>query len=172
MAKKRLYILRHGETFATKKNTWYGLRVFSAPILEEGKGAIKRIGEHLKDIGTDYCVSSKILRCRQTVEIIRAETGKDFVFDSRLNEYFFETLWQFRSRVKSFLRDLEKKGYENVLICTHGAVIAAILNMITTKPLPLLNRKSYPNPGVLIIIEYETIGSSDATIQELDFNIK
>jgi broad specificity phosphatase PhoE len=150
---KRFYIFRHGQTFATKYHTGYGWKVFSADILDEGKEELARLGKYLKDVKTDYNVSSRIKRCRQTAQIISDNSGKNFSFDKRLNEFFLETYGNLKRRINSFLEDLEKEGYESVLICTHGAVMNVMVNILTVQNLKLSNLFIYPDPGTLLIIE-------------------
>lgn len=148
------YICRHGETFVTKeKRFWYGRRVFSAPILEEGKPALHRMGQYLKNIFTEANFSSPYLRCRQTSQIIFEETGKTFLFDKRLGEYLWEPFGHFRRRIKSFLKYIESQKYQHILICTHQAVITALIKIIKEGDVspnqPLLDVE----PGTLVIVE-------------------
>jgi broad specificity phosphatase PhoE len=150
---KTYYIFRHGQTFATKYHTGYGWKVFSADILDEGKDDLKRLGVYLKNIKTDYNVSSRIKRCRQTSQIVSDNSGKTFSFDQRLNEFFLETYGNLKRRIRGFLGDLEKEGHEAVLICTHGAVMNVLVNILTNQKLKLSNLFIYPDPGTLLIIE-------------------
>lgn len=161
---KTYYIFRHGETFVTKENhIWYGTRIFSAPILEEGKPALKKLAQYLLQIPSNFNASSQIRRCRQTVQIINEVTGKEFVFDRRLNEWFLEPLWFFSRRLKSFLSYVEKQDSQNILICTHAAVIAGLVSLITKNSFSRKDLMKYPKPGVLLIIK-------NGKIEEGDFN--
>jgi broad specificity phosphatase PhoE len=162
---KTYYIFRHGETFATKAGTGYGMKVFSAPLLPEASPALQKMGEYLKNIPTDINVSSAVKRCRQTVEIIGKESGKEFIFDKRLNEFFLESVGHLVERLKKFLEDLEKHNYQHVLLCTHGACISALITLLTAKKdhPTSYNLFHYPQPGVLTIIEGNNI-------QEINFN--
>lgn len=158
------YIFRHGETFATKANTGYGRKVFTADILEEGKPILRKLGEYLKNVPTDFNTSSKIRRCIQTVGIISQESDKKFVFDSRLNEYFLEPFGRFRRRLKGVLLDIDKNDYQSVCICTHGACIAALVEILTGTKYASPKYLNYPDPGVLLVIE-------DGVIKDqVDFN--
>ncbi len=163
---KKFYIMRHGETFATKRNTGYGWRILTASILEEGKPAIEKQGKYLKDKEIDYCVGSPIKRCKQTAAIIRHESGKDIFFDRRLSEYFLETFGNFTRRVHSFLNEMDEKGYEEVLIITHGAVIAALTHILARDVFQISEITDYPKPGVMTIIE------RGKAAQLVDFNIE
>ncbi len=148
------YIFRHGETFATKRwNGFYGWRVFTAPILEEEKPMLYRLAEFMKDHPTDYNASSQILRCRQTSGIVSEVTGKEFVYDRRLREFFFESFGQLRRRVRSFLNDVEAKKYTHVAICTHGAVIAELAMELLAHSAEVPIKRVFPQPGELYIIK-------------------
>lgn len=160
---KKFYILRHGETFATKRGIGYGVRIFSAPLLPEARRAIERMANYLKDIPTDYHVSSRIKRCRQTAQIITEITGKEFAFDARLNEYFIETFGHFRKRIQSFLDEMQSSEYKNIVICTHGAGIAGLVSLITKTNFDRYTLFNYPPPGILTIIEKEKL-------QQINFN--
>lgn len=159
----RFYLFRHGETFATKNNSNYWFKVFSAPILEEGKPVIVKMAKYLKNIPSDFNVSSFLNRCKQTAEIITEVTGKEFVFDKRLTEFFLETHWGLERRVKSLLDEIEKHKYQNVWICTHGAVLMMLKRLLLKTEKKGLNFSDYPKPGVLWIIE-------DNKLQEINFN--
>ncbi len=160
---KRYYIFRHGETFATKGHFGYGLNIYSASILDTGIPTIEKLAEYLKDIPSDYNVCSEFKRCRQTVAIVEKTTGKKFEYDAHLNEYILEPIWRFRKRVRHFIEDCEDKNYETVMICTHGAVMAALKHLLTTHKFKLRNLIDYPKPGILMIIE-------DGKLTEVNFN--
>ncbi len=160
----KFYIFRHGETFATKAGTGYGLRIFSADILPEARGPLERIGKYLKDKNIDFSVSSKFRRCRQSAGIVEEITGNKFAYDSRLNEYFLEPYWYLRRRVASLINEAREKKYQTVCICTHGAVIAALIHVLTPeasrRPFSIYN---FPPPGVLISV-------IDGKVTQMNFN--
>ncbi|MBP9719180.1 MAG: histidine phosphatase family protein [Candidatus Levybacteria bacterium] len=162
---KTYYIFRHGETFATKNGTGYGVRMLSAPILPEASPALTRLGAYLKNIPTDFNISSALKRCRQTVEIIGKESEKQFVFDKRLNDYFLESSGHFIKRLKSVLAEIEANDYQSIAICTHGACISTLISLLTAKKDMRVeyNFFKYPPPGVLTIIEGNNV-------QEVNFN--
>lgn len=157
------YILRHGETLVSQTNGVYGDTILTAEILPEGKPAIEKLTGYLKDVATDFNASSRILRCRQTAAIVSQATGKDFLFDSRLNELYNETVDKFVAKIKDFLEEVRRGGYRNVLICTHGAVIAILTSLIVSGDLTTYNVTSLPRPGVLRVIQA-------GKVQDLDFN--
>lgn len=161
---KTYYIFRHGETFVTAGNKWgYGLRVLSAPILESGKPALRRMGEFFKDIPSDLNVQSPLKRCQQTAAIVTDITGKKFVTDRRINEFLIETFGHFRHRIKSFVDQIEDSDHQTILICTHGAVIAGLVSYLTKGNFPASDLSDYPPPGIVIKIEGKKI-------EEFDFN--
>lgn len=186
---KKFYLFRHGETFVTRGDRlYYGTKVFSADILDQGKPALTKMGKYLKKIPTDFNVSSQIKRCRQTVQIISKNSDKEFAFDWRLNEVFFELPFFFKMRVRSLLNSIKKSEFQSIAICTHAAVINRLIRAINPKafgtllkkdpdprpPLQIevskqpiienkLNFKKYLSPGVLLIL-------TENSVQEINFN--
>jgi broad specificity phosphatase PhoE len=162
---KTYYLFRHGETFATLKNKGYGWRIRSAHTLEAGKPVTKEIAQFLKDIKSDHNATSGYTRCLETAQIITDVTGKQFVVDRRLNEFFFETFGNLRNRLKNFLAEMEDSDYETILVCTHGACLAGLIMLLTTGQYHAADLISYPPPGILIKIE-------NCKVEEWDFNEK
>lgn len=160
---KSFYIFRHGETFATKYKRGYGFKIFSAPILEEGIPALERLGKFLKNTPTQCNFVSPILRCRQTADIVGRESNRQFEKDLRLREFFIETFWQFKARVESFLKDIEKSDCQNIAICTHAAVISGLMAYILRGKITLKDFSYMVKPGTLVVIEKNSY-------EELDFN--
>lgn len=160
---KTYYLFRHGETFATLKNTGYGVRIRSAHILEAGKPVIQEMAEFLKDVKSDHNATSAYPRCLETTQIITDVTGKKFVIDRRVREFFFETFGQLRNRLKNFLDEMENSDYQTVLVCTHGACLAGLVMLLTTGEYHAADILSYPPPGILIKIK-------NGQIEEWDFN--
>jgi broad specificity phosphatase PhoE len=160
---KTYYLFRHGETFASIKHSGYGVRILSAPILPSAEPITKRMGQFLKEIPTDYNVSSPVKRCRQTCQIITLESGKQFVFDRRISEFFIETFGMFRNRLKRFVAEMEKSDNQTILICTHGAVLAGLLAYFTKGDFNASDMFKYPPTGLLIKLK-------DGKIEEFDFN--
>lgn len=158
---KTFYIFRHG--LATKSLLGYGNKIVTAELLPEGKPPIEKIGKYLKNITTQYNVRSEFIRCQQTAAIVTKETGKEFATDKRLNEYHNESFGELRNRVKDFLQDIEKSDNTDILICTHGAVIAALKNLITKNSFTVLQLFDYPKTGTLVSIK-------NGKIETLDFN--
>lgn len=151
---KTIYLLRHG--LATHSKHGYGRKIIDATLLPEGIASTKKIAEYLKDKATDYNVSSEFIRCRETAEIIESITGKKFIFDKRLNENWnnsSETFEEFKKRMLDFVDEIRKSPYENILICTHGRVIAAIKNYIIIKEFNKSMVSDFPDCGTLAILK-------------------
>ena len=157
------FIFRHGETFETKHNIPYGDRVRSSTILDEGIPALKRLAKHLRGIETDANFSSPFIRCKQTVKIIGGITKNTFVFDERLAEYVEkeEAFGQMAKRVKDFVTDVEKEKYNNIVVCTHGGIIAGLIHLIIEGYFEEHQLYNFPKPGVLISIEGGKLKSKD-----------
>ena len=158
---KKYYIVRHG--LATYSKTGYGHEVYSAELKPEGIPPIERLAEYLKDISTDYNVSSAVLRCVQTTEIISSIAGKQFVTDPRLKEFYGEDQFSLIKRVRSFVEEMDQSEYQNILICTHGAVIAGLKHFLTTGFFEFKNSADYSGTGQMMVIQ-------DKDVEILDFN--
>ncbi len=162
---RTFYIFRHGLTYAVKTGTAYGLGFLTAPIIDEGVPSLEKMGQFLSKYPTDFNVSSPLRRCKQTAEIITRISGKKFVFDRRVREFFLETGGMVRRRIKSLLSEIDRRGYEKVAICTHGAIISALITQITAREekVPEYDLFHYPPSGVLVIVE-------DGKVEEINFN--
>lgn len=153
MDDKIFYITRHG--LATHSTNGYGDKVYTATLLPEGIPPIERMAEYLQTIPTDLNASSEVIRCRQTAALISKKTGKEFVFDSRLNEYWPgspEPFPTFRDRIKSFIDEIKTKKEKRILIVTHGSGIAALKYYILTGNFEKINLPDYIPCGTLLII--------------------
>jgi broad specificity phosphatase PhoE len=156
------YIFRHG--MAVYPNQSYGSRVLTAELLPEGIPPIQRLARYLIHVPSDYQACSEVLRCRQTAAIVTEATGKSFVIDPRLREYHQETFDELSRRTKAFCEEIQQSGYQNVMICTHGAVIAALKHYLTDGYFDRRHETDYTQTGQLMII------SDDKSIEVLDFN--
>lgn len=157
-----LYIFRHG--MAVYPNQGYGSRVLTAELLPEGIPPIERLARYLQHAPSEYQACSEVLRCRQTAAIVTEATGKEFIIDPRLREYHQESFDQLAERVKSFCDDLTAANYRSAMICTHGAVIAAIKHYLTDGVFDRRHETDYTQTGQLMIIH------DDKSIEVLDFN--
>lgn len=158
---KTFYLVRHG--LATHSKRGYGIHKLTTGLLPEGRPAIKRLAEALKDVKESVNISSEIIRCRETSTIISEIIGKNFTFDRRLNENYHETIGQIRARVVAFMDDLQKYPQNNVIICTHGVIIAAIKNLLVNGKFVTSQIADHPLTGELMVID-------DKRIQVTSFN--
>lgn len=149
----KYYIFRHGETKYSKYSLPYPSDSRTIEVLPEGIPAIRKIGEYLKEIESDYNVVSEFERCQTTIEIVSEISGKNFEKEARLNEFERESFSDFKKRVKNFIDEMERKKYKSVVICTHGAVVAALKNLLLTDSLRIINLPFYPKTGVILCIE-------------------
>ncbi len=157
-----IYLFRHG--MAIPPNERYGSRVLTAELLPEGIAPIRRLGQYLVHVESDYQMCSDVLRCRQTAAIVSAATGKTFVTDPRLTEYYQETFEELAARTQSFCAELTQRGDQNVMICTHGAVIAAIRHFLTDDSFVRSQENDYTQTGQLMLIR------NDKSVEVVDFN--
>lgn len=150
----RVFIVRHGKTEWNDKKIFQGH--IDIDINQDGLEQAEKVGTHLKSIPIDDCVSSDLVRCRNTVkEITKHQDSPLYLETSDLRERHMGDLQgmrlvdvlekygpNFRSvgehesilieRV-SLVYDAQLKraqlhGHKNVLLCTHGGVIVAFTN--------------------------------------------
>ena len=168
---KNYYVFRHA--LATHSVSGYGKDIVSAHILPEGIPPIEKLAQYIKsnNIESDYNVSSEFTRCQETTQIITNITGKIFTTDSRLNEYSAEENYSnesftvFRDRILSFLMDVEQDDTKKTIcICTHGAVIAGIKNILLNGRFSEDLLHDFPPTGVLLAT------SQNGTLEEHNFN--
>ena len=157
------YIFRHGETINSKNDVDYGDKEYVRKILPEGVPAIKKLGEYLKNVQTNRNLTSELLRCVQTSDIVSGITGKKFEKYPLLIEYMDNSFAGFKLRMKKLVAELESKEDLTYLICTHGAVISALKYLLTTGKYEEQNLMDYPKTGTLMIIE-------NGKVDLLDFN--
>jgi broad specificity phosphatase PhoE len=155
------YIFRHGNTKNTegigslKHLTTNGGGPVNLPILPKSKYALENIGKYLVKIPTDANFTSPYLRCQESSKIVSNVSEKKFIVDGRIRELTrsISGFAGFKSRVKEFLEEIETKKYSSVLICTHGAVIAAIKHLVTRGKFNYFQGMDFPPPGNLMIIK-------------------
>jgi len=157
-----IYIFRHG--MAVHPNEGYGSRVLTAELLPEGIPPIQRLGKYLALMPSDYQACSEVLRCRQTAAIVTEATGKAFVIDPRLREYHQESFDEFARRTEEFADEIRQSPYENIMLCTHGAVIAALKHYLIDGKFSRRYETDYTQTGQLLIIH------DDKSSEVLDFN--
>ncbi len=162
---KNFFFFRHA--LATHRLDGYGDEIVTAEILPEGKPPVERMASFLKEIPTDLQYVSPLKRCQQTAHIVSSITGKHFVVDGRLTEYRGEvpeeSITDLRKRCQDFLRELESTDSRTILICTHGAVIAALYHLLVKKDFTEKDQYDYPATGELWSLR-------DGQLESFDFN--
>lgn len=78
--------------------------------------------------------------------------------------YTVETISEMRKRTASFLEDLKKKDYENVLVACHGGIIRPIRGYLENKKSGIVWR---PRPKNCEIFVYEWDGQKSRLIQDI-----
>lgn len=135
----------------------------TADLLPQGVIEAEKAARYLKTVPDSYNVSSDLPRCKQTAEIITRITGKSFHYDKRLTEYYHEAFTDFKKRVIAFLEGLSLIPENNIIICTHAAVIVAIKYLIIEHKVIFKNLSDEPLEGEIVVIknkEFERISFS------------
>ena len=81
-----IYIIRHGETNANVEGYLQGWT--NDPLNENGRRLAVITGQGMKGIHFECCISSPLLRAKETAEIILRESGNKthIQFDDRIKE--------------------------------------------------------------------------------------
>lgn len=84
-----IYIVRHGETQANAKGYLQGWS--EDPLNENGIKLAVLTGQNMRNIRFDYCISSPLIRAKETAEIILKESNNAIKVetDNRLKEINF-----------------------------------------------------------------------------------
>lgn len=144
------YLFRHA--LATENKDGYGDEILSAKILPVGIPPTERMAEYIQRLPKSVNWSSELLRCAQTTNIITKITGRIFVSDARLNEYYNESFEAFRKRIASWLDGMMTLHPSIVLVCTHGAVIAGLKHLIIEGEFLESQSFDYPKCGQLLVV--------------------
>lgn len=144
------YLFRHA--LATENKGGYGDEILSAKILPVGIPPTERMAEYIQHLPKSVNWSSELLRSQQTTNIITKITGRTFVSDARLNEYYNETFEAFRKRIASWLDEMIARNPSVVLVCTHGAVIAGLKHLLLEGEFLESQALDYPKCGELLVI--------------------
>ncbi len=84
-----IYIIRHGETKANVDGVLQGWDDF--PLNENGRKLAAITGRNMSDIRFDRCISSPLIRAKETAKIVLGESGNDIPIeeDERIKEINF-----------------------------------------------------------------------------------
>lgn len=154
--KTEFYIVRHGQTLFNVKTYYQGW--CDSPLTEKGIQEAKLVREGLKDIDFVYAVSSSSERAMDTLHYIIEDRSIPSSWDKGLREMCFGDLegsyvpdtkpsaeidWigyaycggeNRDDAYERFKKTLEKYAYDgNVLVVTHGAVIARMIQHFDPK---------------------------------------
>ena len=85
----KIYILRHGETDLNAKGIMQGW--LDKPLNQNGRELAVVTGQAMKGIKFDKCISSPLLRAKETAEIVLRQSGSSIPIntDDRLREINF-----------------------------------------------------------------------------------
>jgi len=189
----KIYLTRHGQTDYNKKRMMQGRSdiplnevgiaqaterrkqlgdikfdaVYSSPLIRAVKTA-----SIIGNVSEDQIITDE--------RIIEADFGKYelmgyFATGPRMIAYWsmpeifpapkgVETIKQMRERTASFIEDLEKKDYENVLVACHGGIIRPIRGYLEGKKSGIIWR---PRPKNCEIFVYESIGGTRKLIDDI-----
>lgn len=148
------YLFRHA--LATYDKKGYGDQILTAAILKHEVAPIEKMATYLQKVKDSINVSSTLLRCKQTIDIISRGSGKIFITDKRLNEYYSESFEEFHQRVTQWVHDIGKIQPSAVLVCSHGAVIAGIKHTLLYGDFRENDIRDYPDCGQLLIIKHKS----------------
>jgi broad specificity phosphatase PhoE len=155
------YLFRHG--LATRNPAGYGKEILTATILPESIQSVEKIAIFLSTVTDSINYCSELKRCVQTAGIITRLTGKKFRLDSRMNEYHRESFSVFKLKLHLFLDEITSQNPQNIIICTHGAVIAGLKHLLMHAIFSESDLLDYPQCGQLLILQ-------DKRIEIKDFN--
>ncbi len=108
----RIYIVRHGETDANKKG--YAQGWTDDPLNENGRLIAELTGQGMKGIRFDCCISSPLIRARDTAQIIlrESENRVPVSFDDRIKEMNFGCFEGTSIRDEKVIRFLKKPIFD------------------------------------------------------------
>lgn len=84
----QIYIIRHGETALNAKGIMQGIT--DEPLNQKGIDLAAETGRNMRDIHFDACISSPLVRAKQTAEILLRESGNEdtpIEYDERIMEF-------------------------------------------------------------------------------------
>jgi len=164
-----IYFLRHGESKANVDGVFAG-QLDDSPLSDVGIEQAKVAARQLQSLQFDRIIASKLIRTRQTAEIVAEVIAFDptkIEYDDRILEYDMgsltgtpnrkvtslelisaegaEDVKRFQDRVVSFLQDY-KDSPQNILLVSHagvGRIIECSKNGLD--PTTFYDLASYPN---------------------------
>ncbi len=85
----KIYVVRHGETALNAKGVMQGR--LNEPLNENGRALAALTGKAIKGIRFDRCISSPLVRAKETAELLLRESGNEIPLeiDGRITEIDF-----------------------------------------------------------------------------------
>jgi len=116
------------------------------PLDDRGLGQAERIASLLAPTGVSRVISSRYLRCVQTVEPLAKELGVDVEHEPALaEEADLASAW---ALVESFVA-----SDEDVVLCSHGNILSPILDRLHRRGIDLVGDEWTCNKGSVWSIE-------------------
>ena len=148
----KIFFVRHGQTNYNVLGLDNSDPSINVHLTGLGKKQAKWVGDKLKNIKFDLVIISELPRTKETASIIMQDSKVEFKVESRINDRdtgfdgkkvtefhkllepdLFnlkfnegESFQEEKQRIFSFLKDLKKMNYENILIVTHCEVLKII----------------------------------------------
>jgi exopolyphosphatase/guanosine-5'-triphosphate,3'-diphosphate pyrophosphatase len=120
-----VYLVRHAA--AVRRSAWGGPGPLR-PLAAGGHRQAQRLAEFLARAPVGRVLASPHLRCRQTLEPLAARRGLPLETDRRLSEGV---------GVGGALELLASSGADDVVLCTHGELIATLIETLCARGLAL-----------------------------------
>lgn len=88
----KIYIIRHGDTDLNARGIMQGW--LDEPLNQSGRDLAVMTGQGIRGIRFDCCISSPLIRAKETVEIVLRESGNNIpiLTDDRIKEISFGTM--------------------------------------------------------------------------------
>ena len=120
----KIWIARHGQTELNRKKLMQGRT--DAPLNGKGIAQARQSRKNIGDVHFDAVYASPLQRA-----IMTAYWTMPRIFPAPPT---VETIDSMKERASSFLRELETKDYENVLVACHGGIMRALCGYLDEAP--------------------------------------
>jgi len=120
-----IYLVRHAK--AGNRRAWQG-EDYLRPLPPSGQRQAKALAAMLVDSGVERIISSSYVRCRQTVDPLAQPLRLPVELSDALAE---------GARVTETMRLIDKVVMATTVLCTHGDVIANVLEYLRKHSVPL-----------------------------------
>ena len=136
----KIWIARHGQTDLNHQKLMQGRTdaLLNAKGIAQARMSRKNIG----DVHFDAVYASPLQRAKLTGSIIGNVDISEVIVDPRITETAkifpappsVESIDSMKERATSFLREVETKDYENVLVACHGGIMRALCGYLDEAP--------------------------------------